>query len=179
MKEAPNILTHLHQVHWPTATIGILCLLILMGLRQLDRKIPAGAIMLGITAVIAYFVDYYISHSFHLSDSLFIDNVLNNVAVVGDAKGDEFYFSKWEWPSFNPGMMNNILPISFAVALLSVMEATSTAKSIAASSGQRLSTNQEIFGLGLGNLFSAFIGAMPVSGSPSRTTVNYENGKLV
>ena len=72
--------------------------------------------------------------------------------------------------------MNNLLPVAFAIALLSVMEATSTAKSIAASSGQHLSINQEIFGLGLGNFFSAFIGAMPVSGSPSRTALNYESG---
>jgi SulP family sulfate permease len=72
--------------------------------------------------------------------------------------------------------MNNLLPVAFAIALLSVMEASSTAKSIAASSGQHLSTNQEIFGLGLGNFVSAFIGAMPVSGSPSRTALNYENG---
>ncbi len=72
--------------------------------------------------------------------------------------------------------MNHLLPVAFAIALLSVMEATSTAKSIAASSGQHLCTNQEIFGLGLGNFFSSFIGAMPISGSPSRSALNYENG---
>ena len=55
--------------------------------------------------------------------------------------------------------MNDLLPVAFAVALLGMMETTSVAKSIAANSGQRLSINQEIFGLAIGNLVSAFIGA--------------------
>ena len=68
--------------------------------------------------------------------------------------------------------MNHLLPVAFAIALLNVMETMSIAKTIAASSGQRLSTNQEIFGIGIGNLLSSLITAMPVSGSPCRTTLN-------
>jgi SulP family sulfate permease len=72
--------------------------------------------------------------------------------------------------------MNSLLPMAFALALLGVMESTSVAKSIAANSGQRLSVNQEIFGLGMGNLTSAFLTGMPVTGSPSRTFFSYSNG---
>jgi SulP family sulfate permease len=72
--------------------------------------------------------------------------------------------------------MNNLLPVAFAIALLSVMEATTASKSIAVRSGQHLSTNQEIFGMGMGNFIGSFIGAMAVSGSPSRSSLNYENG---
>jgi SulP family sulfate permease len=169
------ILTHLQDIHWPTAVIGISCFFLLFILRRIDRKMPTGAIMLVSVAIIAYAVDYYISHEFPFYDSPFISHVLKDLAVVGDTKGDGL-IPTIEWPYFNTGIMNNLLPVAFAVALLSVMEATSAAKSIASSSGQRLSTNQEIFGLGLGNFFSAFIGAMPVSGSPSRSAISYDNG---
>jgi SulP family sulfate permease len=173
------ILTHLSAVHWPTALIGVSCLLFLLGLKRIDRKMPAGAIMLGIVAISAYFLGYFINY-FQTNEYQFLDwsrigSLAQDIPVVGDTQGKGF-IPHWDWPYFNPGIMNNLLPVAFAIALLSVMEASSTAKSIASSSGQHLSTNQEIFGLGMGNFFSAFIGALPVSGSPSRSTINYENG---
>lgn len=173
------MLTHLNAMHIPTALIGIACFLFLLGLRRVDRKMPSGAIMLATVAVLAYFLDYAY-HYFQFQNYGFLDwelvgSWVNDIAVVGDTKGDGF-IPKIDWPYFNPSILNNLLPVAFAIALLSVMEATSTTKSIAASSGQHLSTNQEIFGLGMGNFFSAFIGAMPLSGSPSRSSINYENG---
>lgn len=173
------LISHLNGMHWPTAVIGLGCLLFMIGLKRIDRKMPCGAMMLAIVSVIAYFLghfhDYFdgqMSTFFELSG---IEAYFQKIAVVGETSGDNF-FPRWDWPYFNPGIMNNLLPVAFAIALLSVMEASSTAKSVAASSGQHLSTNQEIFGIGLGNFTSAFIGAMPVSGSPSRTALNYENG---
>src|SRR5688572_9434881 len=70
-------------------------------------------------------------------------------------------------------IINGILPLAFAIALLGIMDTTVVAKTIAASTGQRLSTNQEILGVGLGNLVSTLVGGMPVSGSPSRSGLNF------
>lgn len=173
------ILTHLNTIHLPTALIGGLCFFFLIGLKRIDRKMPSGAIMLAIVAIVAYFADYFY-HYFLVNEYQFLDwNLIGtwvqDIAIVGDTQGNG-YIPTINWPYFNPGILNNLLPVAFAIALLSVMEATSTTKSIAASSGQHLSTNQEIFGLGMGNFFSAFICAMPLSGSPSRSTINYENG---
>lgn len=168
------MLTHFHTIHAPTAIIGVACFSFLLILRRIDRKMPAGAIMLASIAVIAYIVDYYISHEFPYAD--YVESVIQHLAIVGDTREDGGLTPTWDWPYFNTGIMNNLLPIAFAVALLSVMEATSAAKSIAAGSGQRLSTNQEIFGLGLGNLFSAFITALPISGSAARSALCYDNG---
>jgi len=173
------ILTHLDTMHLPTALIGGVCFFFLLGLRRIDNKMPSGAIMLAIVAVLAYFLGYFYNF-FQENDYQFlnwnqIEVWAKDIAVVGDTRGDGF-IPKLGWPYFNPGILNNLLPVAFAIALLSVMEATSATKSIAASSGQHLSTNQEIFGLGMGNFFSSFIGAMPLSGSPSRSTINYESG---
>lgn len=173
------ILLHLNAMHVPTALIGGTCFFFLLGIKRLDRKIPAGAIMLAIVAILAYFLGYFYNY-LQLNDYQFLDwNKVNgwtqDIAVVGETDTHGF-IPALSWPYFNPGILNNLLPVAFAIALLSVMEATSTTKSIAASSGQHLSTNQEIFGLGMGNFFSAFIGAMPLSGSPSRSTISYENG---
>jgi sulfate permease, SulP family len=173
------ILTHLSAMHWPTALIGMSCFLFLFVLKRINNRMPAGAIMLATVALTAYFLgyfyDYFESNEYQFMDWNLIEFWIKDISVVGDTRGDGF-IPQLSWPYFNPGIMNNLLPMAFAIALLSVMEASSTAKSIAARSGQHLSTNQEIFGLGLGNFFSAFMGAMPVSGSPSRTSLNYESG---
>lgn len=173
------ILSHLSSMHWLTALIGVSCLIMLLALRRIDKKMPNGAIMLGVVAALAYsfhyFINYFIAYEYDFLNWARIDSWTQGIAVVGDTKG-EGLIPHFDWPYFNPGIMNHLLSVAFAIALLCVMESTSASKSIAARSGQRLSMNQEIFGLGLGNLFSAFIGAMPLSGSPSRTVVNYENG---
>jgi SulP family sulfate permease len=173
------ILTHFHAAYFPTALIGVACIGLLVMLKRFDRKMPAGAIMLAIVAIVAYFFNYFYQY-FISNDYQFVnwdqwDAILNPIALVGDTREGGF-IPQFDFPYFNPGIMNHLLPVAFAIALLSVMEATSASKSIAASSGQCLSTNQEIFGVGMGNFFSAFIGAMPVSGSPSRSALNYENG---
>ncbi len=173
------MLTHLHEIQWSTALIGLSCLFFLIGLKRLDRRLPSGAMMLATVAVTVYFLScvytYLVEYEYEFINFEKVDAFIQQITIVGETKA-EGLIPNWDWPYFNPGIMNHLLPVAFAIALLSVMEATSTAKAIAASSGQRLSTNQEILGLGLGNFFSAFIGAMPVSGSPSRAALNYENG---
>lgn len=170
------ILTHIDMIHWPTAIIGLFCLGLVLLLKKINSRIPSGAFMLGIVAITAYFFNYiFVAGEFPLVEWPTVTNFFKDVAVVGDTKGSDL-LPYWELPYFHPGIMNNLIPVAFAVALLGVMEATSVAKSIASNSGQRLSTNQEIFGLGLGNLLSSFIGAMPVTGSAVRSSINYSNG---
>jgi sulfate permease, SulP family len=173
------IITHLPMMHGPTALIGVTCFCLLMGLRKMSRRIPAGAIMLAGVAILAYVLghsyNYFINNEYEFLDWERIELFVKDIALVGDTKGDGL-IPTIDWPSFDLEIMNHLLPVAFAVALLSVMEATSASKSVAASSGQHLSTNQEIFGLGIGNFCAAFMGAMPVSGSPSRSILSYENG---
>lgn len=173
------VATHLQEVNWPTGVVGIICLLMLLGLRRWNRHIPAGAIMLAFVALCTYLFEYGLTYlmtiDFHWFDPHWLGDILMQINLVGDIKGDGI-FPPFGWPHFNTGIMNNLLPLAFAIALLSVIETISASKSIAANSGQRLAVNQEIFGLGLGNLFSSFIGALPVSGSLSRSAISYENG---
>ncbi|MDP1879727.1 MAG: SulP family inorganic anion transporter [Parachlamydiaceae bacterium] len=173
------IMTHLTSIHWPTAVVGGICLILLLSLKKISKSIPTGAVMLGIVALVAYFLDYFfnyfVANGFQFFDWNYIESISSGITVVGDTRGVGL-IPHIDFPYFDPGIMNNLLPVAFAIALLSVMEATSAAKAIASNSGQHLSTNQEIFALGLGNFFSSFIFAMPVSGSPSRSSLNYENG---
>jgi SulP family sulfate permease len=171
--------THLNLIHWPTAIVGISCFGFLLALRRINHKLPAGAIMLVFVSLVATCIDYSLSYLANDHIAWFnlesFERIIQDIQLVGNT-GSDGLIPHLGLPHFNPGIMNDLLPVAFAIALLSVMETNSAAKSVAASSGQHLSTNQEILASGIGHVFSAFIGAMPVAGSVSRTTISFFNG---
>jgi anti-anti-sigma factor len=58
------------------------------------------------------------------------------------------------------------------------MEAISIAKALAGKTGQRLDPNQELIGQGLSNMIGAIGKSYPVSGSFSRSAVNFQTGAV-
>ncbi len=69
-----------------------------------------------------------------------------------------------------------LLPVAVAATVLSLVESSAVARSLATESGERLDMNREFVGLGLGNLGAAFFGGYPVSGSLSRSALNFSSG---
>ena len=65
-----------------------------------------------------------------------------------------------------------LLPASFVIALISFMEAMSSAKVIAIRTRQPWDENKELIGQGLAKVAAAFCHSMPVSGSFSRSALN-------
>lgn len=172
------ILSHLQNAHLPTALLGLLCWAFLILLRRWKPHLPGSALLLCTIALPAYALHLLREQIENTSAAGWLHPLFapfSEIAVIGQTAG-ETLFPQLHTPYFDTSLMNTLLPVAFAIAILSIMEATSTAKAIASNSGQRLSTNQEILGLGIGNLFGAMIGAMPPSGSPSRSTFSYESG---
>ncbi len=155
---------HLYQTHWLTLSVGIGSLLLLVTLKKLGRGIPYALVTYVVTTAILA-----------LCSNLMIGDV-DQVITIGDTGDIGQLTPQLMLPHFDFKIMNNLLPIAFAVSLLSILETSAVAKTVASSTGQRLSINQEILGLGMGNLTSAVCGAMPISGSASRTTLNFESG---
>lgn len=69
-----------------------------------------------------------------------------------------------------------LLPAAFVIALVSFMEAASSAKLISGRTGDPWDQNQELIGQGLAKIASAASGAFPVSASFSRSGLNYATG---
>ncbi|MEN8171485.1 MAG: SulP family inorganic anion transporter [Chloroflexota bacterium] len=65
---------------------------------------------------------------------------------------------------------------ALAVGAIGLIEATAIARSIASQSGQRLDTNQEFVGQGLANIAAGFFSGYTVSGSFTRSMINYQSG---
>ncbi|MBE0425279.1 MAG: SulP family inorganic anion transporter [Nitrospirae bacterium] len=72
----------------------------------------------------------------------------------------------------------SLLPYAIIISLLGFMEAISIAKALAGKTGQRLEPNQELIGQGLANMLGAVGKGYPVSGSFSRSAVNFQSGAV-
>lgn len=168
------LVTHVQDVHWPTAVIGGGSFLILVILKRIDRRIPAPLIALILSALVVHALSNYSFGSVPTEGEM--QNYWQKVLVLGDTGSLSEIWPQFAFPYFDMGLLNHLVPFAFAVSLLNILETTSIAKTLAANSGQRLSVNQEIFGIGLGNLLSSFISAMPVSGSASRSCESYASG---
>ena len=62
------------------------------------------------------------------------------------------------------------------IGFVAFAESYAVGKTLADKDHMTINPNQELFGLGLANLTSSFVGAFPVSGAISRTAVNYQSG---
>lgn len=71
-----------------------------------------------------------------------------------------------------PKLMNTAI----AIAIIGMLEATAITKTLAAKSGQHLDSNQELIGMGAGNIAAGLFGVPPGSSSFTRSAVNYQSG---
>ncbi len=79
-------------------------------------------------------------------------------------------------PTIEWKVMGKLLGAAVIISLLGFMEAISIAKAISVKTGQRVDANQELIGQGLANILGAVGRSYPVSGSFSRSAVNFQAG---
>ncbi len=85
-------------------------------------------------------------------------------------------FPGFSIPSLNPNHILTLLPIAITLSLLSLLESYSVGKALAYKKAKLLGPNREFFALGTANIASSFSGGYSVSGSLSRSTVNFQSG---
>jgi len=81
-------------------------------------------------------------------------------------------------PSVSWDAIKALFSTALVIALIGFMEGISIAKSMAATTRQRIDPNQELIGQGLANIVGSFNQSFPVSGSFSRSAVNFRAGAL-
>jgi SulP family sulfate permease len=81
-----------------------------------------------------------------------------------------------EMPTINLDALGSLLSAAIVISLVGFMEAISIAKALATKAKQKVDPNQELIGQGLANIVGGFTQAFPVSGSFSRSAVNFNAG---
>ena len=96
-------------------------------------------------------------------------------AIVNSINIDGLF--SFKVPSFDFNAMGTLFVYAITISLIGFMEAISVAKSMAATTKQRLDVNQELIGQGLSNIDLKFLSRLPVSGSFSRSAVNLQQAQ--
>jgi SulP family sulfate permease len=79
-------------------------------------------------------------------------------------------------PSVEFSRLERLVPLSFAVTLVALIESLAMAKYFASRNGYRVGAGQEFVALGAANVTAGFFQGYPVAGSFSRTAVNAATG---
>lgn len=146
-----------------TALVGLASLLLLLLLRRLRPGWPDGLIVLVFVAGVF----------------LALPGQLPGVKLVGDLgeiSGRVPLFVGFPLNTEALALVPRVTGMALAVAILGMLEAVSIAKSLAARSGQPIDPNQELVGMGLGNIVCSTFGAMPGSASFLRSAANLQSG---
>jgi len=132
--------------------------LVVVGLRRLDRRIPG--------AIIAMVGGIAVGELFGLRE--------RGLRVVADIAPVPLGLPPLTIPSL--AVIPSVLSAAIACAVLALGESSSVARAIASRSGQQLDMNAEFRGEGLANVSAAFCGGYPVTGSLSRSVLNERSG---
>lgn len=152
-----EITHHLHQVNIFTVILGFSSLWLLIILKTKFHTSLGPLIVIVASIIIVYF--------FHLEQ--------RGVQIIGGIPRGLPSISL-QLPTFDTFL--SLLPIAFMIGFISFAESYSVAKTLAAKKNEQLNPNQELLGLGLANLTSSIVGAIPVAGAISRTAVNHQSG---
>ena len=151
------IIQALPGLHLPTLGIGLLALGIIYGIKKFKPNFPGALVGLVVTTLLVYFLK--------LNES--------GLAILGKNEGG---LPTPALPPFDFDMLFYLTGPAVVLALVSFAETYSVGKSISGETKQKLDVNQEFIGQGAANLVGSFFQCYPVSGSFSRTAINYASG---
>ena len=150
----------LFYTHLPTLTMALMGVLSIVVLQRYFPRMPAILTVAVISTAASFLIDYEAMGG----------AIVNSIDIDG-------LFS-FKVPSFDFNAMGTLFIYAITISLIGFMEAISVAKSMAATTKQRLDVNQELIGQGLSNITSSFFQGYAVSGSFSRSAVNLTAGAV-
>lgn len=145
------------ETQWDAFIVSIITLAIYLPLKKWGRGLPNVAIALFLVAAITSLLRGYGIHP----------EMLKSVEVT-------------QWPLTLPvanfDQFAKLANAALAISFLSMLESSSIAKTLAAQSGDRIDLNQQMFSMGIANFTCALGSGMAVSGSLTRSVLNYRSG---
>ena len=142
----------------PTLLLGIAGIAFITVLKTWKKTFPSQLVIVTIGIIIVWL--------FELHDK--------GVQIVGEVPQGLPTFS---CINIDIETIQSLLPIAFAISLVSFMESIAVAKAmLQRHRDYKLNSNQELIGLGVANIGGAYFQSFPVTGGFSRTAVNDQAG---
>lgn len=148
-----NVVSNIDKLHEMSLAFGVVAILALMAFKRFAPRLPGVLITVAALTVASYGFGY----------------AEMGGRVIGEIPQG---FPDFSLPPLDWQATMALLPAGFVIALISFMEAMSSAKVIAIKTRQPWDENKELVGQGLAKVAAAFSQSMPVSGSFSRSALN-------
>ena len=166
-KRVTDMLAQLYDsvsdTHWQPAVMGVGFLSILLAMKTIGskRSLPILRALAPLTVVL---LGTGLTWPFALDE--------HHIEVVGDLPQG--------LPSFQGigdlSTLSKIMPTAVSVTFVGILESVAIAKSLASKRKYSISTNRELVALGAANVVGSMFQAYPVTGSFSRSAVNFDMG---
>ena len=152
-----EIVRTLPAFHWPTALVGIFSFAVIYGLKHYQPRVPASLLALVVTSLVVWL--------FGLDES--------GIAIIGEIPGG---LPAPQLPVLDFAIVSSLIGPAVVMALVSFAETYSVGKAVSEETRQKVDVNQEFIGQGVANVVGSFFQCYPVSGSFSRTAINFGAG---
>ncbi len=157
IQETVAFLTNLDQTNIYALSVGLLCIVIILGFKRWKPRVPG--ILIAVVAAIAV--------------TVIVDLAAKGVDVVGVLP------QGFPAPSF-PKVALSDVPLlvggALGMSLVAIGDTISTSAGFASRRGDEIDSNQELVGIGSANILAGFFSGFPVSTSGSRTAVAEQSG---
>lgn len=154
-----EVILQIPDTHIPTLIMGVAAIVIMWSLKKYAPKVPGVLVAVALATVVSWYFGFQ----------------QHGGQVVGEIPEG---LPSLSMPQLSWDMAVKLLPSAFVISLVGFMEAISIAKAMASKSKQRIDPNQELIGQGLANMVGSLGQSYPVSGSFSRSAVNFNAGAL-
>tara|TARA_Y100001978_G_scaffold54188_1_gene48645 strand:- start:1785 stop:3530 length:1746 start_codon:yes stop_codon:yes gene_type:complete len=143
-----------YEGHLPTVGMACLAGVLLVVFKRFFPRLPNVLIAVAITSLVAWFGGY------------------KGSMVGAIPRGLPSLYA----PSFDMHILIDLMPGAMTLVLIGLMEVMAIAKTMAMQTRERIDLNQELIGQGLANIVAGFSQSYTVSGSFSRSAINYVSG---
>ncbi|WP_018923528.1 SulP family inorganic anion transporter [Salsuginibacillus kocurii] len=154
-----DLVQNLSAINGPTLLIGLASLALLIGIKKLDSRLPAPLLVVAGSILVVFLFQ--------------LDQV--GVNIVGEVPLGLPAFSL---PSIDVATVQMLIPTAVTIALIAMMEATAITRTLAGQNNEAIDANKELRALGFSNIVGSMFSAYAVTGSFSRSAVNYQAGAV-
>ena len=160
IKIITSLFTSFPQTNLYVLGVAVSTVLLILLIRKVNRKLPSAFLAIAAVSAVVVIFDF---HRYGVRQVL-------DMSLPNDV------FLRFYLPTFTLNEVTMLLPGAIALALFTLVEGISTAKSFAVIGNEDLDSSREFISQGLAAVVGGLFQSIPSSGSPSRTAVNYSSG---
>jgi MFS superfamily sulfate permease-like transporter len=153
-------LSHAPHANVPTVLFSVGVIVIILGARRINPKLPAALIAVIGAIVVSWLIG-------PITGLVLVGHVPRGIPHVGlPSYGSAFWIDN----------ISNVLPICISLFVVMLAQSAATSRAYAAKYDEPLEDGSDIFALGLANVSAGLTGTFPVNGSPTKTQMVNDAG---